>query len=456
LLGLDLDYPDPTIYDEEWDYTPFDDDLVLAFDGIVGLPTDNDGDLTFETDEGNFRDFVKTRIKLAMAYHSVNLNFTETDTDPDNKELWYTEYNISDGDNNVPAAEKPYVATAINTLAHAIALQGWFLLNMKFNTVNDLRPDFFTRATLQNYLGGSPIDMLSKADQPEQILEGLNSICSPYGAIDCSTNDHCLNDYYEARTLYYEMLLLSNITSKHLKLLKSTTITYINAPEIYNLPPTIFIDDYGADPKLYVYYTNILENNQRIILRPSTLVDYFSGATGLTVTPETITSLDGLQVYSTAGASALFDADNINSFYSCSAGHDIEIDGLTTISAGTGSCPTGTPTNAVCVLAPPSSCGYIVYDLNVHYRLGTPDDIFAIYPNPASTRFIVHQLDEIDGIETGELNIEVYNINGNLIQNTTIMEGESVDISNLPVGIYNVLIKTDELHIESETLVKMK
>ncbi len=83
------------------------------------------------------------------------------------------------------------------------------------------------------------------------------------------------------------------------------------------------------------------------------------------------------------------------------------------------------------------------------------EDIFAIYPNPASNSFSIQQVDtKLD--EFKNMNIEIYSINGGIVKSVTIDEGQVIDISQLPVGMYNVLIKVDGLKTQSESLIKMK
>jgi hypothetical protein len=54
------------------------------------------------------------------------------------------------------------------------------------------------------------------------------------------------------------------------------------------------------------------------------------------------------------------------------------------------------------------------------------------------------------------MQVEIYNIYGGLIQKVTAEEGQSIDISQLPVGVYTVLIGSEGNNPETETLIKMK
>lgn len=74
-----------------------------------------------------------------------------------------------------------------------------------------------------------------------------------------------------------------------------------------NLAPTIFIDE--AEQKIYVFYTNVTDLEQKYMFAPGTLVNDFGGETyyDIILTPD----VDGLildadQLYSTAGNGAIF------------------------------------------------------------------------------------------------------------------------------------------------------
>ena len=45
---------------------------------------------------------------------------------------------------------------------------------------------------------------------------------------------------------------------------------------------------------------------------------------------------------------------------------------------------------------------------------------------------------------------------GSLVSETSTSSGEKIDISNLPVGAYKLLIDCDSFESESESLIKMK
>jgi hypothetical protein len=197
---------------------------------------------------------------------------------------------------------------------------------------------------------------------------------------------------------------------------------------------------------------------------PGTLVNDFGGETyyDIILTPD----VDGLildadQLYSTAGNGAIFRISDAYDDCTESIGqvNRFELRDLETLLDADVSCPgpfVGAAYGGVCVLVPPVSMGYFIIPFEVDTpRLGNVHDIYSIYPNPASTYFIVQQKN-INNQEIHDINIEIYSMFGNLLQKTIVSEGQSIDISKLPVGVYNVLIKTDGLKTETESLIKMK
>jgi hypothetical protein len=228
-----------------------------------------------------------------------------------------------------------------------------------------------------------------------------------------------------------------------------------------NLAPTIFLAP--SQKELYVYYTNVRSGSQLFAFDPGSLEDAYGGGTVTLSSSVSGEILDADQLYSTAGNSALY---KINSAYTtagavptCSltvlAENTYEISSLDAITPST-TCPGGfSITGGICVTVPGYSMGYFVIPFTVTPRLGVVDDIYSIYPNPASTYFRVQQIDNING-EDNNILVEIYSIYGGLIQRLNVTENESIDISQLPVGVYNVLIKTEGSNKESESLIKMK
>lgn len=137
-----------------WDYTPsVDPRLSLTFNRITGIGS--------SIMPGNFKEFTRDRISITYDEHAYWMSFLDTDDDPEDKEVWITEYNLSDnfsfddGEdtyNNEDVLDN-YISSLPNTFTHAAMLQNWFLWNVKANYNTGYRPGFLTRATLQNALG---------------------------------------------------------------------------------------------------------------------------------------------------------------------------------------------------------------------------------------------------------------------------------------------------------------
>ena len=97
----DITIADYTYTSGEWDYileapappnpsTP-DSRLIDAFNGIAGVHHQT---TTSDLLTGNFRDFIRTRIDNSFEEHAIQMLFTDNDEEPENKEVWITEYNL--------------------------------------------------------------------------------------------------------------------------------------------------------------------------------------------------------------------------------------------------------------------------------------------------------------------------------------------------------------------------
>ena len=111
--------------------------------------------------------------------------------------------------------------------------------------------------------------------------------------------------------------------------------------------------------------------------------------------------------------------------------------------------------NGVCVKVPANSIGYFIIDVEPYMRLGAPEDMFKIYPNPSSTYFTL--LNENPEFNTEEdVKIDVYSAAGAFQKSSVIKVGDQVDISDLPVGVYLLQLSQNNIQVEYEVLVKMK
>lgn len=438
-------------YDTEWTYTGSPDSrLKCAFYGISGIPYPTAGSPLLT---GNFKTFAKDRIKYAYDMHSTHLFFTAADDGPETKEIWTTEWNIHDDASGTPedmAADQPYVYTIPNTFSHAVTVAHWTLWNIKSYFDDDYRPGFLTTATMQNFLAPTNIALMFKADRQDEVeLDIAHCDVDP---------DDFIKDYYIPKTTYFMMQLMNSIADYNLNYAKSHISLYSGN---CNLPPSVFYDQIGGDiENVYVYYTNVKPVEQKYAIDPGDLYIAIDGATSVELGAATLYMLDPTQLYSTAGRHQLFEYLPLNNYYGeCEEDfYDYRMEITSTSSeVSTTTCPTGigtAPDGGVCVTVPATSAGYFIIPITV-YRLGEMEDIFALYPNPASTHFTIQQLhtrmDEFQNLE-----IEIYSINGSLITRLSVNEGQQIDISQLPVGLYNVVIKYNGMKTQSESLIKMK
>jgi len=469
---------DPYIYTGAWDYvttyptpSPADADLIEAFYGVSGLH------LSFYDSPlltGNYKDFTKTRLDNSFEEHAVQLGFTGDDTDPSDKVVWISEYNLDDKIEMPPVdiegyteAEleaiqemneqvlAPFGAAATNTFAHASIMQNWFLWNLKSAYDPDYRDDFLTIATTQNFLSaGSTLGLLGRSDQADQVI--LNEL------EDCE--EDALDVYYVRKALYYGALLQKPIIHNDLRYLKSNIdVNMYNN----NLPPTLFIKKDGlesTDDTLYLMFENKSDADQVFMVEPGTLVNDYGGAGGYEITlgdgPIDGKILDGFQLYSTGGFTPLY---LFNDYYDdCSASvlreNKFELDGLETISPEV-SCPgpiLAEFPGAICVSVPSVSMGYVRIPFNVSpLRKGQLLDNYILFPNPATMSFSVYRKQNAISHDyiTG---LSVYSVWGEKLLQTPATEGQNISIAGLPSGTYQVFIQLENGNIEFEQLVKIE
>jgi len=454
---------DGVTYGTPWTYASYDTRLKCAFDGIMGFPViDTDADGIWDTPAvGNFRSFVTSGLKEAMDFHKAHLKFSTTDVGPEMKDIWYTEYNIN-SDERVTDAQVEYVGSILNTFAHAEGLWNWVLWNVKSNAGISYRPNYLSSTTLQSFLSGTQIALMNTASQDEQAIMGLDEISAiapcDGGTVDCSSDGDCLdNSYYLRRLTYYAMQLLNKISMDDLVYLRSTALAYVGTRVNYNIPPTVFYNGNPSDPKLIVFYTNVKDVDQTFGFNPGLVYQLFPGAVSVNLYGGTINFMNANVPYTTSGKCSLY---NFNNWYDCQAGgsgnmYSIETDENDILNGlASTDCPVGV-SGAACVVVPKYSLGYFTINIDVNYRLGENKDVFAIYPNPTSSNFYIQQINSEEMVAT-LLDVEVYNSYGANVLSTQVVEGQRIDISNLPVGSYNVLIKSNNVLRDSEVLVKMK
>ena len=127
--------------------------------------------------------------------------------------------------------------------------------------------------TFHNIKYGTNIGQINPSNKLDQVSLGL--------LMDCSGSE--FEDFYIPRTTYYEMRLLSDITTNNLDYLSSSTGLFLTN---LNLPPTVFIDP--DKENLYVYYTNVKKVEQNYIINSGSLLSLYPGAFGLGLEDVTI------------------------------------------------------------------------------------------------------------------------------------------------------------------------
>lgn len=461
-IAANAAFTDDAPYEDAWTYSP-SPDIYLSpiYEGLAGIPVELDGDVDPVIQDGNFKDFVKTDLKTAYDIHGTHLFYTDEYESSESKELWFTELNLL---NKAKGAtddfDQDFVNMVPNSFVHAVVLENWLLWYVKEYFDTDYNPGVFKYATFQSFLGGNAIDYMSPSSKNDQIKLNI-----PDPDLVCS-DEEWDNDFYVRRATYYLMQLMNEIPFHNLEYARSSIGLYTNN---YNLPPSTFteLDEEGDVINIYVFYTNIKSTTQKYVFDPGDLHEAIFEATSVSLGAATIHALDPTDLFSTAGRSGVYGNaepdpadDPINIHYNCDEGYGsnkypFEIVGISTSTSST-SCPGGytPPTGGICVTVPATSAGYFVIPVTA-YRLGEVKDVYAIYPNPASTNFVIHQIDPHHSI-IKNMSVEIYNMYGGLIQTTTVDEGQAINISQLPVGIYTVIIKTEGLKTESESLIKMK
>lgn len=413
-----------------------------AFGRIVGL----------DNQPGNFREFLKSRQRIGMQTIGGELAFEVGEEDP--KECWITEWNINNNqeyENNPldPAydadgdAKKQRVDVYNNSFVHSYLIQEEYLNNLKFNShgnpdVFGLRNDLITVATIQSFLGGSSIQLVTNSNEQDVLATGLSTDCTP------SFN------FYVPRALYHSYSLLGPIHENDLNYLSTIKSMYETN---LNLAPTVFVTQSSptyTERSVYIYFSNVKGTKQTYVIKPGTFTTL--PFTGINAEMHLI---DVDQLYSNSGKSALYDINR--SYDECGLplpANYFEIQGPEPTYIDYEACPTNMPSDAMCATVPAYSIGYFVFSFDPSARLGEIVNKFQIFPNPASTKFIITQTN-IKENELSNLVVRIYTMYGNLVYQGSFDENESIPIDDLPVGTYYIQISENN-YLESEILIKMK
>jgi hypothetical protein len=448
-----------------WQFGAYDERLKPAFDSIIGVGNKM----------GNFKWFLNRSdtISFKSSFNKFN-NYFSFDLPLDSayrKDLWVTEWNLKDSrnglDNQLDTTDNadPYkVEIYSNGITHGHLFFQWWLKNIKINFDGAFRQNFFTYATVQNYAGGTSTNLISTSDGIERNYFDKNDC--PYNP-DCAEPLNCIYDdnfdkrnYHIRRTTYFVTYLLSIINKNSLKYLPSTFTIYVGN---VNIQPTVFIDP--NKEYVYVFFDNMKDTIQNIILNPDKLVAFFPDKAYVDLGEATIAYLQGKQLYSTSGKSALYDKDFINTCYATND-HPFEITptteaGLDSVIRTMVNIPNCAGSGYVngCLSAPSYSIGYFKIPLlpvEDPFRAdnNASDYEIAIYPNPTSTVFTVKQYNANTITAYAALDITIVSMDGKVVYTTSTLANKPIFVSNLAAGCYQVIIKDGNNNLFYKKLIK--
>ena len=448
-----------------WQFGTYDTRLKPAFDTIIGIGNKM----------GNFKWFLNRTDTIAFkaSFNKFN-DYFSFDLPSDSafkKELWVTEWNLKDNRNGLDNEADPTddadpykVEIYSNGITHGHLFFQWWLKNIKINFDGAFRQNFFTYATVQNYAGGASTDLISTSDGIER--DYYNKGNCPYDE-DCAEPLNCLYDdkfdkrnYHIRRTTYFVTYLLSTINKNNLKYLPSNYTMFLGN---VNVQPTVFIDP--NKEYVYVFYDNMKDTIQNIILDPDNLKTFFPDKAYVDLDVATITYLEGRQLYSNSGKSALYDKVFINTCYATND-HPFEITptteaGLDSVIRTAINIPNCSGAGYIngCLSAPPYSIGYFKIKLlpvEDPFRAdnNASDYEIAIYPNPTSTVFTVKQYNANTITANAELDITIVSMDGKVVFTTSTLTNKPIFVSNLAAGCYQVIIKDGNNNLFYKKLIK--
>jgi len=390
----------------QWDFTDADTRIQPAFDAA----------------RSNFRNFMLTRYSADMNDFNIDLQFDLTSADK--KDMWVTEWNLKD--EGTPNNGKLFT----NSYMHTLLLQEWWMQNLKLNYTAGFREKFFKYSTLQNFAGGSGIALLTPADKPLE-LSILGKNVYPYSE---ATADAEERNYYVKRTTEFTMELLGDINRNNLNYFPATIAIGGHNP---NLAPTFFITP--NKDFVYMYFSNSRCNDQRYILNPAGM--YLLYGYSVELTNAEMFVVDAMQGYSQSGKSMLYD---FNSCYTAGSPYDIEID--QTYNYINPGCAAAT--GSLCVTVPGFTSGYVKIQVVPAVPKIAEENTTetTIYPNPSNTLINIASSEVIISWELVTL-AGVSLVNEKYSTNT-------LDISKLPAGMYQIIITFSDGSKEVKSFVK--
>lgn len=397
-----------------WQYDTYDERLRKPFEAILGISAPNQF--------GNFKQFIKSRYEESYDQQNLDLKFFMSKSNQNKKDLWVTEWNLKDKNENpdIDELEQLQHSSFCNSFPHGLLIHEWFLKDLKLNYDPDYRRNFHTYSTFHGWGGGAPSAMLYHADKGDR----ANYLPTPLPLTGPTT--------WLRRTLYHTFDMLSEINRKDLKYLPSTFTMMAGNP---NIQPTVFFDE--TNKVLYIYYSNMKDETQSYKVTTGHLIDLFTGAAIIGFGSANIFNIGALRPYSNSGKSELFD---LNTCYNATdVLHPFEIQGITGPTPNDPEC-VGLPGGAICVTVPANSFGYFTIPVYSSPREGVVlnEDQLFLYPNPASQSF---QLEcSLPEIIINDFVVELYDLNGEHMLSTNTAQHTPVSIAKLPSGVYMVVV----------------
>lgn len=345
--------------------------------------------------------------KLIVKYDSI----FDFNTTPSFKKMWTTEWNLKDdfdtpldADNN----DDIQFTAFTNSLLQGYLDFEWLLKQYTLNTeVTSLSDNYHTISTVQNALGGSNSFLISNYNATK-------------GDAAYPVSD------YARRILYYDYLLLKNISAYSLYYVPSTvTYTGINK----NINFHVFVN--AGKNQMYIYYSNLNKDTVILQLNEANLETnlfggfdkYFGGPFG--------TFIRGEQLYSTVGYNYIY---TYNTCYNTS-NMPLGINGFL---------------NFIWEVQPfnifiyPYSYGYMRISVTgaTGHRLNNDIPFFDVYPDPANNILNITSNDKY----FGDTKFQIFNSLGRLVLEKNVNLNEisnyALDISNLVTGIYILSINS--------------
>ncbi len=445
----------------KWRYDIYDVRLRDAFNGFLGVNSDLPGNVEnyLKTDYYNDYSFIKDQLHVGNLLPGLT-NY--------GIEIWNTEKSIKDKvffspDIDYEDQEKTQMQNLNsiynNSFPHGLLMFEWFLNDLKLNYKGMYGNDFLTYGHYHNFAGGSTAGMLVEAD----CGDFSNYVDENGVAISIDEDDYVGENYYMRRTIYWTMMLLSEITKNDLKYLPSDMEMSDLNP---NVAPTVFVD-LNNNKYVYIYYSTMKAGPTKLEIYPNDIEELFGGnRTFDKFIGRGIFNVKVAHNYMSSGRNSLAvasDDRSVNDCYNCSIAdsHPFHIYGIQENPVDM--VKSGAYPSIYTVTVPGNSYGYIKLEIKWSpvligkegaYNHIKNEDV-QLVPNPTSNSFSIQSEFDLFPIN-GQTHLKIYSLSGTLLLDKEIASGQNVDVSNLPTGLYIVKITNSIITSEiTKQLVKI-